>query len=62
MQIEVPSDKYDAAVEAMQEKIKNGSVPGISDPEEAKNIVRKGHFTYEQAKNIAKAGTVESLT
>ena len=24
MQIEVPSDKYDAAVEAMQEKIKNG--------------------------------------
>lgn len=26
-----------------------------------KNIVRQGHFTYEQAKNIAKAGTVESL-
>ena len=29
---------------------------------EAKNIVKKGHFTYEQAKNIAKAGTVESIT
>lgn len=62
MQIEVPSDKWDAAVEAMQEKIKNGDVPGVTDPNEAQSIVRKGHFTYEQAKNIAKAGTVESLT
>ena len=62
MQIEVPSDEYDAAVQAMERRIKNGEVPGISDPNEAKNIVRKGHFTYEQAKNIAKAGTVESIT
>lgn len=62
MQIEVPSDKWDEAVQAMQEKIRNGKVPGVTDPDEAKNIVRKGHFTYEQAKNIAKAGTVESLT
>lgn len=62
MQIEVPSDKYDAAVSAMEEKIREGKIPGVTDPEEAKNIVRKGHFTYEQAKNIAKAGTVESLT
>lgn len=62
MQIEVPSDKYDAAVKAMEEKIKQGKIPGITDPKEAKNIVRKGHFTYEQVKNIAKAGTVESLT
>ena len=61
MQIEVPSDKYDAAVNAMQEKIKNGQVPGVNDPLEAENIIRKGHFTYEQARNIAKAGTVESL-
>lgn len=62
MQIEVPSDKYESAVQAMEEKIKAGKVPGVSDPKEAENIVRKGHFTYEQAKNIAKAGTVESLT
>lgn len=61
MQIEVPSDKYEDAVKAMADRIKRGEVPGISDPEEAKNIVRKGHFTYEQAKNIAKAGTVESI-
>lgn len=62
MQIEVPSDKYDEAVKAMEEKIRRGQVKGITDPNEAKNIVRKGHFTYEQARNIAKSGTVESLT
>lgn len=62
MQIEVPSDKYDAAVSAMKEKIKRGQVEGVSDPKDAEKIVRKGHFTYAQAKNIAKAGTIESLT
>lgn len=62
MQVEVPSDKYDAAVQAMENRIKNGEVPGVTDPKDAKKIVRKGHFTYEQAKNIAKAGTVESIT
>ena len=62
MAIEVPSDKYEAAVSAMEEKIRRGQVKGITDPSEAKNIVKKGHFTYEQAKKIAKAGTVESLT
>lgn len=61
MQIEVPSDKFDDAVQAMKEKIRDGKIPGITDPEEANNIVRRGHFTYEQAKNIAKAGNIESL-
>ena len=62
MQIEVPSDKYDSAVEAMKNRIRRGEVPNVTNPEEAENIVRKGNFTYEQAKNIAKAGTVESIT
>ena len=62
MQIEVPSDMYDAAVQAMENRIRHGEMgPNITDPEQAKNIVRKGHFTYAQAKNIAKAGTVESI-
>ena len=61
MQIEVPSDKYEAALEAMAEKIRRGQVNGVKDPEDAKKIVKKGHFTYEQAKNIAKFGKVESL-
>lgn len=62
MQIEVPSDKYEAAVKAMRNRIEKGEVPGITNPEEAEKIVRKGHFTYEQVKNIAKAGTIESIT
>lgn len=61
MQIEVPLDKYQDAVQAMEAKIRNGQVPGVTDPKEASNIIRKGHFTYQQAVNIAKAGTVESL-
>lgn len=62
MQIEVPSDKYDSALKAMENRIKKGQVPGVTDPELAKDIVREGAFTYEQVRNIAKFGTVESLT
>ncbi|MEP1079311.1 hypothetical protein NDI52_28285 [Leptolyngbya sp. PL-A3] len=62
MQIEVPSDKYHAAVQAMEERIQRGQVPGVSDPKQAKDIVRQGAFTYEQVRNIARFGTVESLT
>ncbi|OUS68722.1 hypothetical protein B1748_33095 [Paenibacillus sp. MY03] len=61
MQIEVPSDMYDAAIQAMENRIRNGQVPGVTDLAEAKNIIRKGHFTYEQARNIARFGTVESI-
>lgn len=62
MQVEVPSDKYDSAIQAMEEKIRRGQIKGIENFDEAKNIVKKGHFTYEQAKNLAKSGTIESLT
>lgn len=58
MQIEVPSDKYDDAVKAMQNRIDRGEIRGVKN---AKDIVRKGNITYEQAKNIAKAGTIDSL-
>ena len=61
MVIEVPSDKYDAAVEAMRVRISNGEVSGVSDPNAAEQIVRPGHYTYQQAKNIAKAGNIDSL-
>ena len=61
MQLEVPSDQYDDAVSLMRKKIENGHVPGVSDPDEAENIIRKGNLTFKQAENIAKAGTVDSL-
>lgn len=62
MKVEVPADQYDKAVEAMRKRISNGQVPGVSDPEMAKDLVRKSKLTYAQAKNLAKAGTFESLT
>ncbi len=62
MQIEVPSDSYDAAIKAMEERIKKGQVKGVTDPSQAKDIVRQGQFTYAQARNIARCGTIESIT
>lgn len=62
MQLEVPADQYDRAVELMAKRISGGEVPGVKDPNEAGKIVRKGHFTYQQAVNIAKFGTVESIS
>lgn len=61
MQLEVPRDQYDKAVALMREKIKDGKVPGVTDPAEAENIVRKGHLTLKQAQNLCKFGTIESL-
>lgn len=61
MMLEVPSDQYDDAVSRMRGKIENGKVPGVTDPDEAVNLVRKGNLTFEQAKNIAKAGNIDSL-
>jgi len=61
MQIEVPSDQYDEAIEVLKNKILEGKVPGISDPKLAETIIRKGHLTYTQAVNLTKAGTIESL-
>ena len=61
MQIEVPRDQYNQAVQEMQKRIKTGQVPGETNPENAKNYVRKGHFTYAQANNIALAGSIEGI-
>jgi gas vesicle protein len=59
--LEVPSDQYDDCVRLMRKKIEEGKVPGITDPKEAEEIVKKGDVTYKQAKNIAKAGNIDSL-
>lgn len=61
MQLEVPADQYEKAVELMAKRIERGEVPGVTDPEQAKEIVRKGKFTYQQAVNITKFGTIESI-
>lgn len=62
MQLEVPKDQYEKVVEGFRRKIENGKVPGVTDPNEAVNIVRKGRLTYQQAVNLTKPGTIESLS
>lgn len=62
MKIEVPADQYSQAIEYMKTRISNGQVPGVSDPNMAYDIIRKGKLTYNQALNLAKAGTIESIT
>ncbi len=59
--LEVPADQYDTCVKLFREKIAQGKVPGVTDPEEAQNIVRKGSITYKQARNIAQAGNIDSI-
>lgn len=62
MQIEVPRDQYSDALKLMQKRIDDGQVPNVSPGESAKDYVRKGFFTYEQSFNVARAGTIESLS
>lgn len=59
MQIEVPADKYDDAVNFMQSCIDGGKIHGV---QRAEDIVRAGIVTYEQAKNLALAGNIAALT
>ena len=61
MQLEVPKDQYDKAVELFEEKIRQGKVEGVNNPAEAKNIIRKGHITYNEAKLIAQGGNLTSI-
>lgn len=63
MRIEVPKDEviYSKAVKRMEAKIENGQVEGVADPAKAKEIGQRGNCTYRQARNIAKAGNIDSL-
>lgn len=61
MQLEVPNDQYVDAVKTMQKRISEGKVPGITDPAQAKNLIRQGNIDYKTACNIAKAGNIDSL-
>lgn len=62
MQLEVPKDQYQQVLRGFEKKISQGKVPGVSDPRDAEKIVRKGKLTYDQAVNLTKPGTVESVT
>ena len=60
-QLEIPKDQYDRGLEIFGEKIRQGKVEGVTNPAEAKNIIRKGRITYGEAKNIAQSEKLTSL-
>lgn len=59
--LEVPLDQYDEAIAIMREKIASGKVRETTNPDDATKIIKKGSITYQQAKNITKAGNIDSL-
>ena len=61
MQLEVPKGQGPDAIKSMEKRISEGKVGDIKDPAKAKEIVKEGSYTFEQAKNIAKAGNIDSL-
>jgi len=44
--LEVPKDQYSEVLELMRQKIKEGRVPGVVNPEEAEKLVKAGSVTY----------------
>lgn len=61
MKLEVPKDQYKEAIRIMRERIGQGKVPGATDPNMAEQIIVKGHYTYDEAVRIAKAGNMDSI-
>ena len=59
--IMVPKDQYEEAVARMRNKIAEGKVPGVTDPDAASGMIRKGNLTHEQSQNLRKFGTKESV-
>ena len=59
--LEVPKDQYEDCVKFMRKRIEQGKVRRIKNPLHAEKIVRQGSVTYQQAKNIARAGNIDSL-
>lgn len=59
--LEVPKEQYARCVELMRERISEGRVPGHKNPADAEKIIKKGRFTYGQARDVARPGNMESL-
>ena len=59
--LEVPKEQYQACLEQMRDRIGRGRVPGVTNPADAASLVKQGTVTYKQARNIARAGNIDSL-
>ena len=45
----------------MRDRIRRGDVPSVTNLAGAEDLVRQGTVTYRQARNIARAGNIDSL-
>ena len=61
MKVEVPKDQHAEVVRLLRERIKAGRVDGIADPEMADKIIKRGHYTYQEAKDVLQPGTIAGL-
>lgn len=61
MKLEVPADQYEKAVDLFADRIRKGEVPGVTNPADARSIVMRGGVSYEEARNIARAGNLDSI-
>lgn len=69
MIIEVPRDKYDGCVKTLADRIREGKLKDkglyAENEQEARELaikhLKKGNITYQQALNVATAGTVDSI-
>ena len=59
--LEVPKDQYEECVALMRQRISDGQVPGYNNPADAEELVKQGTVTYKQARNIARAGNIDSV-
>ena len=59
--LEVPKEQFEDCVGLMRDRIAKGQVPGVTDPQAAEQIVKRGEITYKQARNIARGGNIDSL-
>ncbi len=56
--IEIPMDKYEEAIADFEDRIKEGMTQSTLEP---KKILKRGSFTYNQAKIIANEGKVKGV-
>lgn len=61
MPVEVPKDQYNDIVSKLEQKISNGEIKDIKDPNAAKRIIKKSPTTYAQSRNIAQSSTIDGL-
>ena len=59
--LEVPKDQYQECLKLMRDRIRRGDVPSVTNLAGAEDLVRQGTVTYRQARNIARAGNIDSL-